>query len=140
MSNEDWANEVFRDEDKKRERDRLNRKRNEEEREERKPVEEEPKKEVVVEKSTFWSRLKKMFRAAKDVDTVDTSEPPTDSLSENVVSGVVTGTDVIYIVPTTMRKLRVRILESNGRLKNQYTLTDYLSIAPGDKFHIIVDE
>ena len=90
------------------------------------------------EKESWYQMVKRALFASKDVTTKDTTTTTEDELDYNK-SGVVTG-EVTYKVPDTMRALRVRVLESNGRLKNQYALSRYIDIRPGDKIHIIVDE
>ena len=40
----------------------------------------------------------------------------------------VTGHNVTYIIPDDMKRMKVRLLERNGKYKTEYTLTDYLDI------------
>lgn len=51
----------------------------------------------------------------------------------------VTGYDVTYFVPEDMRKVRVRLLKSNGTFIAEYPLSDYLTIAPGSRVQIKID-
>ena len=108
--------------------------------------EEEPKVEATEPKIGkpigIFELLFNGIRAAKDV----MSPPKERSVEETVKeaedyrgSKIVTGEDFIYTVPTHIKQLRVQILEPNGRLKNEYTLTNYLAIKGGDKFRIIAD-
>lgn len=50
----------------------------------------------------------------------------------------VTGYDILYFIPNDMRQIKVQIQEKNGRLKNEYTLTNYLSIKPGERVRLII--
>jgi hypothetical protein len=50
---------------------------------------------------------------------------------------VITGDDITYRVPSDMRSLKVELYERNGRFKKAYTLTNWISINPGDKVRII---
>ena len=50
----------------------------------------------------------------------------------------VTGYDILYFIPQDMRRIKVQIQEKNGRVKNEYTLTNYLSIRPGERVRLIV--
>ena len=43
----------------------------------------------------------------------------------------VTGHNVTYIIPDDMKRMKVRLLERNGKYKTEYTLTDYLDIKSG---------
>lgn len=90
-------------------------------------------------KPKWYDKFIWMWKAAKDVATVDETpvpRQPEDAYQANHVSG----TNVVYTIPNTMKKIKIRILEPNGRLKNQYTVTDYLDIQPGDKLHIRIEE
>lgn len=97
----------------------------------------EPKKETEGWFSSLKSKVYRAFSASQDVINIDDKPDDKDEALEKTN---VTGNSVIYKVPDTMKTLRVRVLESNGRLKNQYALTKYIDIKPGDKIHIIVDE
>jgi hypothetical protein len=48
----------------------------------------------------------------------------------------VTGDDVTYYVPYDMRAVQVVLYDRVGRFKNEYTLTNYLSIKPGERVRI----
>ena len=50
----------------------------------------------------------------------------------------ITGYDVLYFIPDDMKQIKVQIQASNGRLKNEYTLTNYLSIKPGERVRLII--
>lgn len=136
MSNEGWLDEVF----NKKPKEKPKPKPPVEEKVEEwvaVEVEKKPVEEPVEEKTSWFSRIFKGWKAAKDVVTVD--KTPLEQLPvENPPQRVLTGNDVMYLVPSDMNNIKVRILESNGRLKNQYTLTDYLSIDRNDKIHILV--
>ena len=51
----------------------------------------------------------------------------------------VTGHNVTYIIPDDMKRMKVRLLERNGKYKTEYTLTDYLDIKSGERFQIIIE-
>jgi hypothetical protein len=38
-----------------------------------------------------------------------------------------------------MKRMKVRLLERNGKYKTEYTLTDYLDIKSGERFQIIIE-
>ena len=48
----------------------------------------------------------------------------------------VTGHDVTYYVPYDMRAVQVVLYDRTGRFKNEYTLTNYLDIKPGERVRI----
>ena len=50
----------------------------------------------------------------------------------------ITGHDVLYFIPDDMKNIKVQIQQSNGRIKNEYTLTNYLDIQPGERLRLIV--
>ena len=82
------------------------------------------------------------LRAAKDVMTPPPPKSPEVEAQEARDyrgSTVVVGKDFTYTIPENTRQVRVQILEPNGRLKNEYTLTNYLAIKSGDKFRLIAD-
>ena len=82
------------------------------------------------------------IRAAKDVMTpapVKAPEVEAQEAKDYRGSTIMNGTDFTYTVPANIKQIRVQILESNGRLKNEYTLTNYMAINSGDKFRLIVD-
>ena len=51
----------------------------------------------------------------------------------------VTGHNVTYIIPDDMKRMKVILLERNGKYKTEYTLTDYLDIKSGERFQIIIE-
>lgn len=51
----------------------------------------------------------------------------------------VTGHNVTYIIPDDMKRMKVRLLERNGKYKTEYILTDYLNIKSGERFQIIIE-
>jgi len=50
----------------------------------------------------------------------------------------VTGYDVTFVIPDDMRKLVVEIQDADGKYQNHYTLTNYLSMEPGQRLKIVV--
>lgn len=64
-----------------------------------------------------------------------TTEPSVGS--PEVVSHV-TGEVVTYYVPGNMKKIKVRLLAENGAYKQEYTLTDFIGIKPGERIQIRV--
>lgn len=52
----------------------------------------------------------------------------------------VSGYNVQYQIPEDMRKLRVRLLKSNGAFLREYELTKYLDIDPGSRVQLLVDK
>jgi len=83
----------------------------------------------------FMDRLKNLFLGGTSAPE-DIVEEPVDESDQQIVKG----DDVIMVIPKDARKIIVQILESNGRLKNQYTLTNYISVSGGDKFRVIVEK
>lgn len=72
---------------------------------------------------------------------VETAPPPKKELKKNdpnkpAPAKRVTGDDVTYYVPYDMRKVQVILYDRAGRFKNEYTLTNYLSIKPGERVRI----
>jgi hypothetical protein len=53
---------------------------------------------------------------------------------------VVDGADTMITVPDNVKRIRVQILDSDNDLKNEYVLTNWISVNPGDKFRIIMEK
>lgn len=86
------------------------------------------------------------FSKKKDINTqivmdFEKEEDKKEEFSEKEVVNVkrVTGYNVTYIIPDDMKKMKVRLLEKNGKYKTEYTLTDYLDIKSSERFQIIIE-
>ena len=80
----------------------------------------------------------KIFNRPKETKKIE-AEPITEKDDVNIPRGrqYITGHDVTYVVPDDMRLLKVQIQEPNGRILNEYTLTQYLEIRGGNKLRIM---
>ena len=72
---------------------------------------------------------------------VEPTPPPKKELKKNdpnkpAQAKRVTGDDVTYYVPYDMRAVQVVLYDRVGRFKNEYTLTNYLNIKPGERVRI----
>jgi translation initiation factor IF-1 len=120
--------------------------RNKRRKEQRRKEKAKEKKENPGKRIGWFKRLSGLFSrgkaAAIDAITINDEVTEADTKAEEEVKTQeeITGKNIMYRVPETMKSLKVRILEGNGRLKNQYSLTSYIDIKAGDKVHIIVEE
>lgn len=74
-----------------------------------------------------------------DVEEEIVEEEPEVSEPKENNRNFVTG-DATYVVPDDMRSLNVEIQESNGAYVNDYTLTKYITIKPGQRIRIRVNK
>ncbi len=144
MNFNNWPNSEFSDY-KKEEKD-LAIKKQQRRVERRKAVEAEKKlmEETKPKRAGLWSTLGNAIAAARDSLTYpkDIGKEPDEKASDKepeIKDNTIRGTDVTYEVPKTARRVRVQIQDAKGRVKNQYTLTNYISINGGDRFRIIAD-
>lgn len=72
-------------------------------------------------------------------DTSDELEPQVDIVNNPHQRVRVTGYNVVYIVPEDMKRIKVRLLKPNGAFKAEYTLTNYLSIKPGERVQLKIE-
>lgn len=68
-----------------------------------------------------------------------TPAPKPDPLPNTPSVVKVTGNRIEYFVPSDMKHITVHIKEKNGRLRNSYVLTDYVTIHPTDRVEIVID-
>jgi len=92
-------------------------------------------------KDWFWGFPKPFSEEARQEKIKQISEP---EIEKNEVQKVdekdkeITGKDVMYRVPDNMNSIIVQLRYKDGSYKNQYTLTNYLDIQPGEKIRIII--
>lgn len=79
------------------------------------------------------SKFKNFFNKT-EVSTVD----ETPEKNEIDVVRNVTGHDVVYYIPGDMKGLKVILLSENGSFKNEYVLTDFIRINPGERLRLKV--
>lgn len=93
----------------------------------------------LVDKLKNWLAPKEIPAEKHPVDTGPEIEPDSEVQVRQGKRIRITGDDVTYIVPQHMSKMRVRLLHKNGAFKEEYVLTKYLRIQPGDRFQIIIE-
>ena len=62
---------------------------------------------------------------------------PTCPITNPAPSGLITEKEFKWQVPEDTRSVTVRILERNGRLINEYEISRFLTIKPGQKLHLL---
>tara|TARA_Y100000389_G_C17437250_1_gene506297 strand:- start:822 stop:1100 length:279 start_codon:yes stop_codon:yes gene_type:complete len=88
---------------------------------------------------TFFSK-KKDINKQVEMDFEKEEEVKEEKPEKEIINVKrVTGHNVTYIIPDDMKRMKVRLLERNGKYKTEYTLTDYLDIKSGERFQIIIE-
>ena len=88
---------------------------------------------------TFFSK-KKDINKQVEMDFEKEEEVKEEEPEKEIINVKrVTGHNVTYIIPDDMKRMKVRLLERNGKYKTEYTLTDYLDIKSGERFQIIIE-
>jgi len=88
---------------------------------------------------TFFSK-KKDINKQVEMDFEKEEEVKEEEPKKEIINVKrVTGHNVTYIIPDDMKRMKVRLLERNGKYKTEYTLTDYLDIKSGERFQIIIE-
>jgi hypothetical protein len=62
---------------------------------------------------------------------------PSCPLTNPPLRGILTEKEFKWQVPDDTRSVTVRILEKNGRLINEYEISRFISIKPGQKLHLL---
>ena len=89
--------------------------------------EEEYKKEVITEKDVADSAMSMRSSGREPIQ-----------LESN--RNYVTGKNVTFVVPSNMRRLKLNIQESNGRLISSYSLPNsFISIKPKQRINLVVE-
>lgn len=98
------------------------------------------KEKVVAGSTSLFGKLKSVFGGQKVAKAPDAPiSPVNDKPETKLTEPSKMDTSVKWQVPPGTLKVKVRILESNGRLINEYNISDFITLKPGQILQVVAE-